>query len=270
MTSEGDRKMEIAAPSVKSLFLATRANGNELSTATGFVATHHGNHYLVTNWHVVTGRRNDNATALSTTGTVPDELVVLHNVAGQLGHWQPRAVRLYGEDGSPLWLEHPVHGRRVDVVALPLTSTAGIELFTYDPVNPGPLIVFGPSDPVSIIGFPFGLTGGGAAGIWVQGTVATEPAIDFGDLPCFLVDSRTRPGQSGSPAILYRTGGYSDEDGNVIVQPGSVERFVGIYSGRINEQSDLGFVWKAVVLAEIFEGQQGAAGLGRSQRPTVD
>jgi hypothetical protein len=159
-----------------------------------------------------------------------------------------------------------VYGRRVDVVALPLTKTAGAELFVYDPANPGPLIIFRPSDPVSIIGFPFGLTSGGAMGIWVQGTVATEPAIDYEDVPCFLVDSRTRPGQSGSPVILYRSGGYSAEDGNVIVGPMSSERFIGVYSGRVNEQSDLGFVWKTTALTEILNGQKrGSLPVARSR-----
>ena len=55
--------------------------------------------------------------------------------------------------------------------------------YPYEPRNPGPPILFGPSDPASIIGFPFGVTGGGGLGIWVQGVVASEPGIDFEDLP---------------------------------------------------------------------------------------
>jgi Trypsin-like peptidase domain len=249
-------KIAIAQPSIKSLLIATRANGNDLSTATAFVTSHNSTHYLVTNWHVVTGRRNDNAAVLSTTGAVPAEITILHNVAGKLGEWRPTVEPLYSDDDSPLWLEHPTHGRKVDVIALPLTNIADIDFYTYDPAIPGPSIIFGPSDPLSIIGFPFGLTGGGRIGIWVQGTVATEPALDFAELPCFLVDSRTRPGQSGSPVVLYRTGGYSDEQANLVLGAGPAERFVGIYSGRINEQSDLGFVWKAHALSDILEGQK--------------
>ncbi|ALN80403.1 hypothetical protein LA76x_2270 [Lysobacter antibioticus] len=29
-------------------------------------------------------------------------------------------------------------------------------------------------------------------------------------------------------------------------------RFLGVYSGRINAQSDLGFVWKASAVAELI------------------
>jgi hypothetical protein len=61
---------------------------------------------------------------MASTGAVPDEVVVVHNVAGQFGKWKFTTERLYDEDGDPRWLEHPRHGRRVDVVALPLTSKA--------------------------------------------------------------------------------------------------------------------------------------------------
>ncbi len=245
----------IREQSVKSLLVIPRANEAELGTATAFVAAHADQHYLVTNWHVVAGRHPDDSKVLSHTGAVPDELVILHNVAGNLGQWFGLQEPLYDRAGKPLWLEHPTHGRRVDVVALPLTETAGAQLYPYDPSNPGPGIVYGPSDDLSIIGFPFGITGGGALGIWVQGTVATEPYIEFGGLPCLLVDSRTRSGQSGSPVIAFRVGGYQTAEGTVM-GVGDAEQFVGVYSGRLNEESDLGFVWKASALLDIFIGQQ--------------
>lgn len=144
----------------------------------------------------------------------------------------------------------------VDVVVLPVTQTQNVALYPYVPGILGIPIAMGPSDPVSIIGFPFGHTAGGMMGIWVQGTLASEPAIDWQDLPCFLVDSRTRSGQSGSPAILWRTGAYTTEAGSTVVSTGIAERFVGIYSGRINEHSDLGVVWKAAALVELLNGQR--------------
>jgi hypothetical protein len=42
-------------------------------------------------------------------------------------------------------------------------------LFPYDPVNTGPAIQVGPSDPVSVVGFPFGIAGGGLFAIWATG-----------------------------------------------------------------------------------------------------
>lgn len=131
------------------------------------------------------------------------------------------------------------------------------DLFEYDPWNPGPDIAVGPSGGVSIVGFPFGLSGGGYFGLWVQGFLASEPEIDFSGLPAFLVDSRTRPGQSGSPVVAYRSGGAVEmADASTNFFNGPVERFLGIYSGRINEQSDLGFVWRASAIAEIVDGNR--------------
>jgi hypothetical protein len=238
-----------------SLPIRVFANGNDLSGATAFVATHEGEDYLVTNWHVVAGRHPSGGEALSSTLAVPDQLRILQVIVGTDLEWTWTTEQLYDEDGEPLWLEHPTHGQRVDVVALPLTQTAGVDVNAYDPANPGPSIVFGPSDSASIIGFPFGRSGGGALGIWVQGTIATEPEIEYDDLPCVLIDSRTRPGQSGSPVILYRTNGYFTAEGNMINNGVPATRFVGIYSGRISDESDLGFVWKAKALVEILSAQ---------------
>lgn len=230
-----------------------RVNGHDLSSATGFVAVRNGSPFLITNWHVVTGRRPDTGKVLSATGGVPDELIIVHNVAENLGAWQPKLEPLYDADG-PLWLEHPTHGRTVDVVALPLTATESVAFFPHDPWDTKANLALRPAGSLSIIGFPFGLTGGGAFGIWVQGSVATEPCVDFNDLPCFLIDSRTRSGQSGSPVIAYHSGGaYTTADGGVVVSTGPTEQLFGVYSGRINDQSDLGIVWKVNAVREIIE-----------------
>lgn len=244
----------LARPSVASLPLEPRCQGQGLSTATGFVIEREGRSYLITNWHVVAGRRPDTGQILSQTGGVPDELLVVHNQAGTLGTWVPKIEPLYDADGNARWREHPVHGRKVDVVAFELTEVDGVDTYSHDPWATGPALAIGVSRPLSIVGFPFGITGGGGLGIWVQGTVATEPDIDFNGLPCFLIDSRTRPGQSGSPVIAYHAGGAAAmEDGSTAVFTGPIERFFGVYSGRISDQSDLGFVWKSEAVRTIIE-----------------
>jgi hypothetical protein len=40
-------------------------------------------------------------------------------------------------------------------------------------------------------------------------------------------------------------------DGGTAIFGGPVTRFLGIYSGRVNDQSDLGLVWKAPAIAEL-------------------
>jgi hypothetical protein len=252
----------IARPSVASLPVVVRFGDVQLSTATGFIVERDRRWYLVTNWHVVAGRRPDTGAILSPNGAVPDNVTIVHNKKGALGTWIPKVERLYDENERPQWLEHPAHRRGVDVVALELTDVAGVDFYSHDPWADGPGIAIGVAGGLSIIGFPFGLTGGGALGIWVQGTVASEPTINYNNLPLFLIDSRTRQGQSGSPVIAYANGGaVAMADGATAVFAGPIEQFVGVYSGRINEQSDLGFVWKASAVRDIVAtGVPGDAG----------
>jgi len=244
----------INVQSVSSLLLELRSGGTAIGTATGFVVRRPNTLYLVTNRHVVRGRHQETNQALHPSAAVPDEVVVHHNALGAPGTWVSKVQALYGADGTRLWHEHPVHAGAMDVVALPLTQLGGVELYPYDPWNAGPAIRCGPTDQVSIVGFPFGLAAGGLLGIWVQGTIASEPDIEYNGLPVMLVDSRTRQGQSGSPVIAHRSGGMvALDDGGSAVFNGPVTRFMGVYSGRINAESDLGFVWKARGLTELLQ-----------------
>jgi hypothetical protein len=114
-----------------------------------------------------------------------------------------------------------------------------------------PGIIVAPAEVVSVVGFPFGLTAGGSLAVWATGFVATDPDIDYGNLPVFLIDCRSRPGQSGSAVIAHRTGGAVATEQGVRVGGGVMTRFLGIYSGRVNAESDLGFVWKAAAIREL-------------------
>jgi Trypsin-like peptidase domain len=252
VTNEPKAQSAIARPSVASLMLETWASEVPLATATGFVVERSGTAYLITNFHVLAARHPHTLANLHPEGAWPDAVIVVHN-GTQLGTWVGISEPVRNADG-PLWLEHPKHRRKVNVVALPLTNTVGTQLFPYDLGGPADVFL-GVTVNVSIVGFPFGQAGGGSFGIWAQGTVATEPIVDFNELPCFLVDSRTRPGQSGSPVIFYSAGGMiAMANGDSAVFGGPVERLLGVYSGRINGQSDLGFVWRKEVLAEIIDG----------------
>ena len=243
--------IKIAEPSVMSLFLEMKFNGTSLATGTGFITSSPKGPVLVTNRHNVTGRRQDNSQPLSPTGGVPNELTIIHNAEGQLGAWRSRREPLYDAD-KPRWIEHPTLAQGADMVALPLTQLDDVALYPYDPSHPGPDIAIGPADIVSVVGFPFGIRGGGSLGVWATGFVASEPDIDYNNLPIFLIDCRSRPGQSGSPVISYRAGGMvTMRDGSSSMFGGPVYRLLGLYSGRVNVESDLGIVWKVRTVAEL-------------------
>jgi len=244
---------QIALPSVQSLLIEMQFNGQPISTGTAFVVQSTKGPHLITNRHNVTGRHQDTGAPLSPTGGVPSDIVIVHNRKGQLGQWVPRKEPLY-IGGAPRWREHPSLGPKADFVALPLMSLDDVELYPYDPANAGPAIFVGPADTVSVIGFPFGITAGGAFGVWATGSLASEPDVDFNGLPIQLIDCRSRPGQSGSPVLAYRRGGMvAMANGDSAAFSGPVSKFIGIYSGRINPESDIGIVWKASAIQQLAQ-----------------
>ena len=247
--------MTIARPSVQSLLLQMRFSGQPLSTGTGFVSPSAKGPLLITNRHNVTGRRQDNNKPMSPTGGIPDEVAVFHNVKGQLGSWQAKIEPLYSdpENENRCWVEHPVLGANADFVALPLTQLDDVELYPYDPANPGQDMFIGPTETVSVIGFPFGIAAGGRFAVWATGSIASEPNVNYEGLPIQLIDCRSRQGQSGSPVLAYRSGGMiAMADGSSSVFNSPVSKLIGIYSGRINPESDIGIVWKTSAILELI------------------
>jgi hypothetical protein len=185
---------------------------------------------------------------------MPNEVLIMHNRVNALGQWVPRTEPLYGNNGQPSWIEHPGLGARADFVALPLTQLNDVQLYPYTLGVGDPAILIAPAEVVSVVGFPFGLTAGGCLAVWATGFVATDHDIDYADLPIFLIDCRSRQGQSGSAVIAHRTGGAVATEQGAMVGPGVMTRFLGIYSGRISGESDLGFVWKAAAIQQLVNG----------------
>lgn len=244
-------QLGIQRPSVQSLFLQLQFDGQVLGSGSGFVAESALGPVLITNLHNVTGRHPITGQILSPTGGIPNEVLILHNRANHLGQWVPRTEALL-EGAEPRWVEHPQLGPDADFVTLPLTELNDVELYPHTLGEGDRLIMVSPADTVSVVGFPFGMRTGGSLAIWATGFVATEPDLDHDGRPVFLIDCRARQGQSGSAVIAHRPGGMVTlEDGSSAVFRGPVTRFLGIYSGRINPESDLGIVWKAHAIREL-------------------
>jgi hypothetical protein len=240
----------ISEPSVKSLFIEMFFEGQLLAIGTGFVCSTKDGPVLVTNRHNVTGRdQNTNQCIDQKSLAIPDRLRISHNRLDRLGQYLEVEELLYEED-RPLWKEHPKLRGEADFVALPLKHLDGVQLFPYDLQNPVDMRV-SVSEQISVVGFPFGLKTHGTA-IWASGFIASEPELDYDGKPIFLIDCRTRKGQSGSAVIAHRNGAFSSADAAMVVGGGPTTRFLGIYSGRVNEQSDLGIVWKASAILELI------------------
>lgn len=252
------------------LKLKPSVNGNELSVATGFFYQHDARSFLITNYHVVSGRHPDTGEVLHSNGYCPDSMGLgvatdsgKHEQSGaQLLQWKWRTLSLFTQDEpvKPIWTEHPEHGSRFDVVAIPLS---GLEDTRITAANADSLdldkIRLYPSMEAFVLGYPRGMSGGGHFPIWKRATIATEPDFDLDGLPRFYIDTATREGMSGSPVYAQEVGywlpeGETDRNKASI---GKGRRFVGVYSGRLGADDEfkaqLGIVWKESALISLVE-----------------
>jgi hypothetical protein len=109
-----------------------------------------------------------------------------------------------------------------------------------------------PASNVSIVGFPFGLAQGAGLPIWKTGTIASDLDVDYGGLPQFLVDCTGRSGMSGSPVFARATSGFATSQAAMKIGGGVTDRFLGIYAGRIGEDTEIGRVFKAAAIMQIY------------------
>ena len=106
--------------------------------------------------------------------------------------------------------------------------------------------------PAHVVGFMDGEEAVNTLPVWKTGHIASEPSVDRDNLPMFLIDATTRRGMSGSPVHLRVTGGYRSRDrrGEIVQLSESRTMWLGVYSGRTSENSELGRVWRPEVVRD--------------------
>jgi len=261
-------------------------NDQVVGKATGFFyKSESGSLYLVTNWHVVTGRQPSNP-KFSEKGAIPAILRCRVHMRQEekriirLNQLKELSVPINALDGNqPEWFEHPDYRHRVDVVAVPIEPQKQISdgcrfHILNDFQGFEPRYEHAAMDDIFVIGYPWGLSGSGGSGalpIYKRGSIASEPRVNYLGLPRFLIDCRTAESMSGAPVIVRHNGiwnpsgaGFSRD--SVI---GTIENFVGVYSGRLlsqegshlphKEVSDIGIVWNSQSLEEVIN--KGVAGM---------
>lgn len=277
--------MDINNNSIRSIFIEciyiNTDNDEEsvLSTATGFLLNKNKRTFLITNKHVVTGKNIFTNKCLDEHGRIPIFLRVYlyneikkNNVIEYL-FANEYIISLYKDDEpivkNRLWLEHLNYGGKVDIAAIDITDYCKSRCNTILEIKGDECKVtmaefdfdkhvnynfnFKVTDDVYIVGFPFSYMSTSSDGyfpIWTKGTIASEynkkliiplealyKEEEYHKIPAFLVDAKTKKGQSGSPVIA------NIKDNTVLL---------GIYSGRTNDNSDLGYVWKIELIDEII------------------
>ena len=231
--------------------------GLPIGSATGFTVPHEGKRYLVTNWHVFSGRDVVSGKVLDEThAAIPAVISVdLHDTVVP-GRWRRVRYPLYDASGTQRWIDHPGgvgHPGAVDVAALPIQYPPGAVWrdFPVELANTDAQITV--AGTVHIIGFPVGLAVGDNFPIWLSGHIASDPIFDYDRRPVLLIDARTRSGMSGSPVILrtdrIRAGAL------LATITGEQTQFLGIYAGRVHRDADIGYVWRPHVLDEVLTGR---------------
>jgi hypothetical protein len=232
--------------------LEPQAFGN----ATGFIWRRGPQHYLITNWHVVTGRNAE--TGQLEAPVQPDMLRLQFNVQfGEFGK-QQWDLGIRDDNNEPLWYAHPARQRGSDVVAIPLPISGDHPVTNMYPINDlkseADLAVRIGMD-VFILGYPFGAPPPGFP-VWKRGSIASEPDLTRIGRGYTLVDTASRPGMSGAPVIRRSWASHYLENDAISADSTPQSKFIGVYSGRLNTKdpndAQLGMVWPVEDIEDII------------------
>jgi len=233
------------------------ANGKVIGSATAFIWNEQDKLYLITNWHVVTGR-NAQTNELELP-VQPEMLRAYFNLSDQSFNKKQYEIAIRDAAHKPTWLVYPGHGRGVDVVALPvplLSKDAVINTYPINTLSSSQLSVQIGMD-VFILGYPFGVAPPGFP-VWKRGSVASEPHLVRRGANYLLVDTASRPGMSGAPVIRRSWANHLLDNGSLIVDQSSATRFIGVYSGRLSTKNEsdaqIGMVWPETFIRDIIAG----------------
>jgi hypothetical protein len=237
-------------------------NDTHLSDATGFIWHDGPRNYLITNWHVVTGRNSQTGKYLHEHSGRPNKIRAFLNLRVQQIEKQEHLITIRNGDDKPLWLTHPSRGRAVDVVAIPLPYVGDNDpVFALHPINDYIAIqlTIRVAMEVFVLGYPFGPEPPGDP-VWKRGSMASEPDLAYTGTGYYLIDTASRPGMSGAP-VIRRIWNMLNVGEIVIPAPTPLRtEFLGVYSGRRftkdKDDAQLGIVWPRSCIEEIVIGNK--------------
>jgi hypothetical protein len=231
-----------------------------LGTATGFLVNYKNINFLVTNRHVLSGIDTNTGNVIHKQGAVPNLLRIFHHCNPELtvtgyGAWTLRFEDLIDDNEKPCWFSHPQWNctrdmdyyweKNIDIAVLPLLDTNNVGFHYVDIYSDEIIKKLPPGTQVSIVGFPLSLSNDFFP-IWKTGHIASDVTTHHNQL-YFYIDATTREGMSGSP-VYFRNYTFNGES-----QICTQTYFVGIYSGRLGDNSEIGIVWRQKYIQETIE-----------------
>ncbi|WP_421329853.1 S1 family peptidase [Aeromonas veronii] len=247
-----------------------------IGCGSGFFHVRNGMTFLITNWHVLTGRdpTNPQNTIDGYQGS-PSGFSFHHSRKSNKNHFIPSPIFNLYSDGKPNWFEvdadkiYDIAAIKIDIPTDSDVYIEPIEKFT-DSIGDKNIYVGGD---VVIVGYPFGINASNPFPVWKHAYIASEPSILIDGVPKMFIDSPGLPGMSGSPIYKISKGvslpgetvdaikNFTDfrkiDIGQIQNAPEtSVLSFVGIYSGSLGngslEKMRLGFAWHAALVDIMF------------------
>ncbi|MEP7452797.1 hypothetical protein [Phyllobacterium sp. SB3] len=246
-----------------------------VSTASGFFWLHGSRSFLITNWHVLSGRNPFTNDPMSSSGFVPTKFSYYgfgYGIEdGKVVFTREKHVVTITDVAQELLSNPPVlRGAIVDVYALEVASDVVVRKnpkatgfkgasTTSGFINEhiGQRIVTRAGDDCFILGYPLTNYAGLNLPVWKRGSIASDTSIGVDNRPIFLVDAATTSAMSGSP-IIRKAIAVTVDNRDI----GAVEEFasydiIGIYAGRLQSKdlsaTNIGYGWYQSLIPELIE-----------------
>lgn len=233
-----------------------------LGAATGFFLFFHEQYFLVTAWHVVSGRHFQTKEplhhSLALPGTIECSYSIIRSISAEGEFEVAPNVGHFSIDVSGDWLSgnhsiHPDFGSDVDVVAINVTQNVKEALphgfdfccFKSEDVAVGEAVAV--MDQVFIPGYPdLRVQPPNRGPIYKSCFISTEPNF-FEGKPYVFLDGKTKAGWSGSPVLHSRAMKFGDFSKGEFLK-GPSRRLYAVYSGRDESDknlvnAELGYAW---------------------------
>jgi hypothetical protein len=243
-----------------------------LGTATGFIVDHNNGWYLVSAWHVFSGRDPRTGQPMNKEGCVPDRFNLTFNVLAidldgtTTGVTTKKiGVPLNTEGGEAIWSQHAVHGQAVDVAVINLTDCLSwfqTQMYSGSSQN----MVADVGCDLFMPSFPKGYSANGVFPITKRASLA-NPIDNFTGGTAFYIDTASREGMSGAPVFIWTNVAHWVQDSLDCAPKFTglpfAYRLLGVYSGReISSDvgdAQIGRVFKEYLIPEIINnGSKGS------------
>lgn len=227
------------------LQIETLFNETHLAWATGFFYSGHIDNvpclWLVTNWHVLSGRNASNpAELLHQMAAIPNRIRIQvpsligpagTSVEGQL-FFHEQFIELYDGGRQAMWYQHPTRSL-VDIAVVNVGSLFNGHLVkgVNELCGENNMAVEIGSQ-IFVLGYPLAFSHFANTPIWKRGSIASEPHSETpSSRNRIVIDATTRKGMSGSPVIMREKTHYLDESGEIRAKA-NASRFIGVYASR--------------------------------------